>query len=146
MRNLTRIAILAGLAWAGPGLAQEKAIARGEKLYTEYCASCHGANLEGQEDWQSPDENGVLRAPPHDHTGHTWHHDDGMLFDYTKLGGQTALEQMGVTGVNSGMPGFADSLADQDILDVLAFIKSTWPERVQEMQKQRTLAAQSKGN
>nr|WP_241480966.1 cytochrome c [Leisingera sp. ANG-M6] len=121
-------------------------LSRGEELYGEHCASCHGVNLEGQEDWQSPDGDGVLRAPPHDRTGHTWHHDDALLFSYTKFGGKAALLSMGVTGVISGMPGFEDTLSDQDVWDVLAFIKSTWPERLQEAQKQRTLMAQPQGN
>ncbi len=119
---------------------------RGSVLYAENCASCHGKDLEGQPDWRSPGEEGVLPAPPHDRTGHTWHHGDGMLFEYTKLGGQEALEQMGVTGVASGMPGYAGILTDQEIWDILAFIKASWPEREQELQRQRTLSEQLKEN
>lgn len=111
---------------------------RGAALYGENCASCHGVALEGQPDWRVADENGVLPAPPHDRTGHTWHHGDGLLFTYTKLGGQVALEQMGVSGVQSGMPGFEDSLSDQQIWDILAYIKSTWPERERQIQQHRT--------
>lgn len=104
----------------------------GKTLYAENCASCHGANLEGQPNWRSSDENGVLPAPPHDETGHTWHHDSGMLFQYTKLGGLEALARRGLTGFKSGMPGFAEALTDEEIWEVLAFIRSTWPERIQE--------------
>ena len=53
-------------------------IAQGEDLYREYCAACHGADLEGQPDWRSAGPDGVLPAPPHDETGHTWHHPDGV--------------------------------------------------------------------
>ena len=52
--------------------------------YQEYCASCHGVNLEGQSNWRSRNEDGTLPAPPHDETGHTWHHETEMLFEYTK--------------------------------------------------------------
>lgn len=113
---------------------------RGAVLYAENCAACHGANLEGQPDWQTPDANGVLPAPPHDRTGHTWHHGDGMLFAYTKLGGAETLKRMGMTGVQSGMPGFADTLTDPEIRDILGFIKSSWTEREREMQQLRTQA------
>ena len=133
----------------GRGFDQKAELAdpsRGAGLYAENCASCHGEDLEGQADWRSPGEDGVLPAPPHDRTGHTWHHGDGMLFDYTKLGGAETLKRTGVTGVNSGMPGFGDSLSDQDIWDILAFIKASWPERERELQQQRTLAEQMKGN
>ena len=61
-------------------------VARGEVLYQQHCASCHGANLEGQPNWRERDENGMLPAPPHDMTGHTWHHSDALLFDVTKWG------------------------------------------------------------
>ena len=70
------------------------------------------------------------------------------MFRYTKLGGQAALEATGVSGFTSGMPGFADQLSDQEIRDILAFIRSTWPGRIQEVQRQRTegeTAAAGKG-
>jgi len=111
---------------------ENRDIENGTVLYAENCASCHGAELEGQPDWRSPGGNGVLPAPPHDETGHTWHHDNGLLFDYTKLGGQKALAQRGVTGFNSGMPEFAETLSDDQIWDILAFIHSTWSARIQE--------------
>ncbi|WP_340110563.1 cytochrome c [Pikeienuella sp. HZG-20] len=121
-------------------------LAGGERLYGEYCASCHGANLEGQPDWRSPGPDGVLPAPPHDETGHTWHHPDGTLFDYTKLGGEAALTQLGVE-FQSGMPGFGDQLTDAQIWDILAYIKSTWPDRQREGQAARSDAArQHQGN
>ena len=50
-------------------------IVGGQSLYAGACVSCHGANQEGQPNWQSPNADGVLPAPPHDGMGHTWHHD-----------------------------------------------------------------------
>ncbi|TMM51173.1 c-type cytochrome [Sulfitobacter sabulilitoris] len=113
-------------------------IALGQTLYDRNCASCHGADLEGQPDWRSPDENGVLPAPPHDETGHTWHHDNQLLFDYTALGGRKALAQRGIDGFNSGMPGFEGQLAEDEIWTILAYIRSTWPEHIQKAQADRT--------
>lgn len=72
----------------------------------------------------------MLPAPAHDETGHTWHHDDGLLFRCTKLGGAAFMAERGATGVRSGMPGFGDRLSDAEIRDVLAYIKSRWPEDV----------------
>lgn len=112
-------------------------LANGQALYAEQCAACHGANLEGQPEWRTPDENGVLPAPPHDQTGHTWHHDNQLLFEYSKLGGAAALEARGVTGFASGMPGFGETLTDEEIWDILAYIRSTWPKRVQDIQAAR---------
>ena len=116
---------------------ENRDLVSGEKLYADNCAVCHGANLQGQPNWQSPDENGVLPAPPHDRTGHTWHHDNALLFEYTKLGGQGTMEARGVTGFNSGMDGFSDVLSDDEIWEVLAYIRSTWPKRQQDVQDSR---------
>lgn len=138
---MKRVLILAACCVATSAMAghelYERDLANGQSLYAEHCASCHGANLEGQPDWRTPDENGVLPAPPHDETGHTWHHDNQLLFEYTRLGGEEALAARGVTGFASGMPGFGDALTDDEIWDILAYIRSTWPDRVQEVQQAR---------
>lgn len=110
---------------------------KGQILYRENCASCHGGDLQGQPNWRRADENGVLPAPPHDETGHTWHHDNQLLYDYTRLGGEAALAARGVAGFASGMPAFGDVLSDGDIWDTLAYIRSTWPARIQEIQQSR---------
>ena len=111
----------------------------GRVLYAEHCATCHGVHLEGQPDWRSPDVNGYYPAPPHDETGHTWHHDDAMLLDYITRGGQAVLDDMGVT-FTSGMPAFGSALNDREIKAILDDIKSTWPEDIQETQAQRSKA------
>ncbi|KAJ56796.1 cytochrome C [Actibacterium mucosum KCTC 23349] len=138
---MKRFLILAACSLATGAIAghelDDRDLTNGQSLYVEHCASCHGANLEGQPDWRMPNENGVLPAPPHDETGHTWHHDNQLLFEYTQLGGEEALAARGVTGFASGMPGFGGALTDYDIWDILAYIRSTWPERVQEMQAGR---------
>ncbi|WP_372887735.1 c-type cytochrome [Shimia sp.] len=144
-------AMIAGLCIAagGAGAQVQPETAdpqRGAALYAENCASCHGDTLEGQPDWRSPDENGVLPAPPHDQSGHTWHHGDGLLFTYTRLGGEKTLELMGVAGAKSGMPAFGDSLDEAAIWDILAYIKSHWPERERAVQQQRTAAEQARRN
>ena len=112
----------------------------GKALYAETCAACHGVNLEGQDNWRSPGEDGRLPAPPHDETGHTWHHEDQVLFNYTRLGGREMMAAQGME-FDSGMPGFGDQLSDQEIWNVLGYIKSTWPEEIQDMQAARTNGA-----
>src|SRR5690242_532122 len=61
-------------------------VENGQLVYAEYCASCHGEKLEGQPNWQRRLPNGRLPAPPHDESGHTWHHPDDHLFEVTKYG------------------------------------------------------------
>jgi S-disulfanyl-L-cysteine oxidoreductase SoxD len=103
------IAVVLGVWWMArsspPGILKPddaSVVAMGSKLYGIHCASCHGASLEGQaEDWQRRDAEGFALAPPHDATGHTWHHPDRLLFDITKVG-----------------------------LGVLSFIKAQWPDDI----------------
>ena len=108
-------------------------IVRGKEIYAQNCASCHGANLEGQPDWKRRLENGRMPAPPHDESGHTWHHSDQDLFAITKLGVGGV-----VPGYESDMLAFGEILSDEDIVAVLAFIKSTWPERQRDVQARIT--------
>jgi mono/diheme cytochrome c family protein len=115
----------------------ETDIEAGKALYVKSCAVCHGVNLEGQPDWRSPSADGRLPAPPHDEQGHTWHHPDRVIFEYTKLGGKAALAIQGME-FDSGMPGFGQDLSDEQIWNILAYIKSTWPDRVRETQAERT--------
>lgn len=110
---------------------------QGRAIYEANCASCHGANLEGQPDWQTANADGTYPAPPHDASGHTWHHGDIMLRDYIKRGGQAVLDDMGVA-FTSGMPAFGDRLTDADIETVLAYIKSTWPDAIGAQQAERS--------
>ena len=110
---------------ASDAVVSAEVIAQGRQVYADQCAACHGADLEGQPDWRSPLPSGRLPAPPHDASGHTWHHPDDMLFRIVKKG--TAAIVGG--GYESDMPAFADVLGDPEIRAVLAYIKSRWPER-----------------
>lgn len=105
------------------------AIARGAEVYADNCATCHGADLEGQPNWKERDADGFLPAPPHDPDGHTWHHPDAQLFMITKFGTEAVVGN----GYRSNMAAFGDVLDDADIVAVLAYIKSTWPDRVIEI-------------
>ena len=87
------------------------AVALGGEAYAAHCAVCHGAALEGQPDWRSPGPDDLLPAPPHDATGHTWHHPDAVLFALTKEG--PAAHVGG--GHRSAMPGFAGTLSNGEI-------------------------------
>lgn len=100
-------------------------VARGRHVYLANCASCHGRNLEGQPDWQDPDDEGYLPAPPHDETGHTWHHPDKLLFAITKLG---VAEAANLEAYNSRMPKFGGLLTDEEIIAALSYVKAQWPD------------------
>lgn len=98
-------------------------VARGEKVYVQHCAACHGARLEGQPDWRRRRPDGRMPAPPHDESGHTWHHPDAELFAITRNG---LVPPYAPPGYASDMPAFAVRLSDDEIWAVLAYIKSRW--------------------
>jgi len=116
---------------ADPRNAQQ--VAQGEKIYDTHCASCHGNNLEGQPNWRTPKPNGRMPAPPHDKSGHTWHHADELLFGISKYG---LVPPYGPDNYTSDMPGFANVLSDEEIWAVLAYIKSQWPSDILTNQQQ----------
>ena len=101
---------------------------RGQQIYQAQCAVCHGASLEGQANWRERGTDGRLPAPPHDESGHTWHHPDDVLIRITKEGTEKAI---GLPDYASNMPPFGDSLSDADIVAVLSWIKSRWPSDLQ---------------
>ena len=107
-------------------------VAAGEALYRAHCASCHGANLEGQPDWRNRLPSGRLPAPPHDASGHTWHHADEVLLKIVREGPAFYAS----LGVQSDMPAFGAVLSEADMAAVLAYIKSTWPPEIQARQAQ----------
>ncbi|MBC9070664.1 cytochrome c [Thauera sp. CAU 1555] len=113
---------------------------RGRQVYLAHCAACHGAELQGQPDWRTRGADGSLPAPPHDASGHTWHHPDELLFRMTKYGvGQAA----GLEGYESAMPAYEGLLDDEEIVAVLSWIKSQWPAEVRAMHDQVNARAQA---
>ncbi len=117
--------------------ADQSLVVQGKTIYANNCAACHGESLQGQPSWRERMSNGRLPAPPHDKTGHTWHHPDAMLVDMVKNGlvpGRTAPP-----GYQSDMPAYGSILTDEQIVAVLAYIKSSWPPEVLQAQKEVTL-------
>ena len=106
-------------------------MAAGAALYGDHCAACHGAELEGEPDWRVRRADGTLPAPPHDASGHTWHHSDADLFAITRHG----IEPFAPAGYRSTMPAFDGILDDAEIRAILAHIKSQWPEEIRRLQE-----------
>ena len=104
-------------------------IKKGNQIYANNCASCHGVNLEGQKNWMSRLPDGFMPAPPHDETGHTWHHPDRYLFMVTKYG----IEEFIRENYPNNMPAYKDILSDEEIIAVLSYIKSTWPSKIKKI-------------
>ena len=100
-------------------------VSAGQTVYANYCAACHGAQLEGQPDWRRAGPDGRLPAPPHDASGHTWHHPDDYLIHVVAEGIVAGVDRP--AGYQGNMPAFAGVLSKHDTVAVLSYIKSTWP-------------------
>ncbi len=111
-------------------------VSRGKSVYAQHCTSCHGALLEGQPNWREKLPSGRMPAPPHDASGHTWHHPDSVLFGITKQG--LVPGKYAPPGYQSDMPAFAGTLSDEEIWAVLAYIKSSWPPEIRKAQREVT--------
>lgn len=127
-----------GQPWPEEGIdpTNPAKLAIGQEIYVEHCAACHGANLQGQPDWRQRRADGRLPAPPHDASGHTWHHSDAELFAMVHDG---LVPPLAPEGYQSDMPAYGDILSDDEIRAVLAFIQSKWPAEVVSM-RNRMLA------
>ena len=101
-------------------------VAQGAALYARNCAQCHGANLEGAPAWKQRLADGSFPPPPHDSSGHTWHHSDALLLQIMAEGGDPAYD--------SKMPGFQDRLRRDELTAILDFIKSRWGKNELEFQ------------
>ena len=112
-------------------------VARGERVYRTHCAACHGARLEGQPNWRERGPDGRLPAPPHDGSGHTWHHPDEVLFRLTKYGLAKVAK---LKDYNSAMPAYEGVLSDEEIVAVLSWIKAQWPAEIRAKQDEVTRA------
>jgi mono/diheme cytochrome c family protein len=126
---LRALLVLAALLAGCRAQEDPRQLALGASVYAQHCAACHGAKLEGQPDWQKKLPDGRFRAPPHDDSGHTWHHPDEVLFGITKHG---LAPPYAPAGYQSDMPAFAGKLSDDEIRAVLAYIRSRWSSEVRQ--------------
>ncbi len=107
----------------------QQRVAQGEDLYQENCASCHRADRSGDPDWKTPNADGSYPPPPHDSSGHTWHHSDQVLLE---------IIQDGSDFPQSRMPSFGDKLTDDEIGAILAYFKANWGPEEREWQREVT--------
>lgn len=126
---------------AVPGVAAQSSlpvgemgdVATGRALYGQYCASCHGKQAEGAVDWQRPDANGELPAPPHDSTGHTWRHTDAELAKMIAEGWRDPFNRT----ERLTMPAFQTTLTPEEIAAVVAYLKTLWTDDQRQFQAEK---------
>ena len=121
--TITALIILTSLlslnASAADRWYDDKIIASGSQRFQHNCAVCHGANAQGTREWKKTDSSGRYPPPPLNGSAHAWHHSIPQLARSIKEGG---IQLGGV------MPGFGGQLDDQQILALIAYFQSKWPE------------------
>ncbi len=149
---LAAFAVVAAIGWTVLGLDRSpretdlpvlrpndpELVATGGAIYATQCAACHGARLEGQPDWRTRGPDGMLPAPPHDASGHTWHHPDETLFRITKFG---VAKIIGDPDYKTAMPAYEGRLSDEEIVAVLSWIKAQWPASIRQRHDQMNAQA-----
>ena len=94
----------------------------GQFLFKANCAVCHGINAEGTvADWHKRDANGKLPPPPLNGTAHTWHH---------SISGLVHTVKNGTIEIGGSMPSWQDKLSDDEIVSIIIWLTSLWPEEV----------------
>ena len=107
----------------------------GRQVYQATCAVCHGANAEGAPNWVTPDATGNFPPPPHDDTGHTWHHSDRVLYEMIQNGMSDPLRPNSPVR----MPTFGNRLSNVEIRAVIAYFKGLWSPEHREYQWEQTV-------
>lgn len=128
---------MAASALAGNSDGDSASDVDGRKIYSQYCAGCHGAQGEGMPDWERPNARGELPAPPHGPAGHTWKHSDAMLFRIVHDGWRDPFNKT----QHLTMPAFGNLLTDAEIKAVINTIKTFWTEEQRRFQKEESEGA-----
>ncbi len=95
-------------------------IKHGAAVYSKNCASCHGPNGEAITNWREQGADGRYPPPPLDGSAHAWHHSTATL---------ERMIREGSPGVG-GMPAWNGKLSNQEIDDVIMWIKTLWPDEI----------------
>jgi mono/diheme cytochrome c family protein len=94
----------------------------GRSIYLRHCVDCHGFNGEGDRNWTQVDKEGRFPPPPLNGSGHTWHHPLKHLFATINNGGPDG----------SRMPAWGNTLNRDEIIAVITWFQSRWPDEVYE--------------
>lgn len=133
--GLSGVLVMAGSYWwfsradqrkerAGGGVQtlSPREVEIGRRVYQTNCAVCHGERAEGAANWREKNPDDTYPPPPHDASGHTWHHGDGTLYRIVRDGG-VIFES---PGFKSAMPAFRDQLSPEEVRAAIVYLKSLW--------------------
>jgi mono/diheme cytochrome c family protein len=98
-------------AAASIGFARERDITRGKELFLQYCSGCHGEDGRGEAKTFRPNVGNLSVKELMDQLS------DEYLFAVIQKGGAAV-------GKNAAMPPWSTRLGDDDIRDIVAFVRT----------------------
>ena len=106
-------------------------ISRGDLIYQENCAQCHGPEAQGHPDWRHAKQQGYAAAPPLDGTGPVAKMKKSEIVAVIKNGVKYNGQPV--------MPGWNGRVSEQDIDDVITWFQALWPSDVYASWQRRNL-------
>jgi mono/diheme cytochrome c family protein len=106
---------------AGARWYTAEGVSRGAPIFARLCADCHGKKAQGDFIWRQQGADGKFPPPPLNGTAHAWHHPIRALGSQIKFG---------APGGSGSMPGFTQTLSDQDVIDLIAWFQDKWSDEI----------------
>ena len=100
---------------------RESQVALGKQVYNKSCVGCHLTEGKGNPNWKTPLPSGQFLPPPLNGEGHTWHHPRSFAINQVKYG---TIDKGGA------MPAHSKILNDKEIIAVVAYVNSLWPDNI----------------
>jgi len=93
----------------------------GKSIFNANCSICHGVGVVATPQWRKQIGDGRYPPPPLNGTAHGWHHNLASLRRQINQGGAI---------YGGWMPALGDLLEPGQLDEVIAYIKSLWPDNI----------------
>jgi len=103
-------------------------VTNGRKLFTAYCATCHGTKAASVAQWKELDANDNYPPPPLDGSAHAWHHPLSVLDQVIRDGGAP---------YGGLMPAWGTVLDFEQRLEVIASFQHYWSDEIYQLWLER---------
>lgn len=94
---------------------------QGRQIFSDNCATCHGREGGGGENWRVADAQGRYPAPPLNGSAHAWHHPLALLKQTINDGG---------IALGGSMPAWKGRLTDDQQMAVIAALQHYWSDDI----------------
>ena len=96
-------------------------VAKGEKIFLNNCATCHGKKAQKTVNWKKTLPDGSYPPPPLNGSAHAWHHSFKQYIEIITLGGKP---------YKGNMPAFYDTLTLEEKKAAISYFQSFWSDEI----------------